>query len=262
MSISRGELLSAIASTLAPLDFVLALWQGGSEAHGYTDEWSDLDLRALVADDRVDDTFAALEAGLIQRYSMRLRYRLPEPTWHGHSQCFYQLAEASPFLAIDFTVMQRQHPDRYLGVERHGAALIVFDKLGLIQDPPFDRTRHLAQMQVRLSEHQQTFALGQIFVLKEIYRGHLPSAIHNYHSLTLEPLVEVLGMLHRPDRYDYGFKYFDRDFPLEVKTQIEALICICSLDDLKTKQQQAADWFDRTLPQVQKAFPEFAKAPI
>ena len=79
MSLSRGELLSAIASTLAPLDFVFALWQGGSEAHGYTDEWSDLDLRALVADDRVDDTFAALEAGLIQRYSMRLRIGYQNP---------------------------------------------------------------------------------------------------------------------------------------------------------------------------------------
>lgn len=34
----RQILLEKIVSTLEPLDFVLGLWQGGWQAHGYTDE--------------------------------------------------------------------------------------------------------------------------------------------------------------------------------------------------------------------------------
>lgn len=252
--ISRADLLGAIASTLEPLDFVLALWQGGSESHGYTDEWSDLDLRVLVEDDRVLDTFDALETGLQQISAIRLRYRLPEPIWHGHSQCFYQLEQTNPFLLIDFTIMQRSTPNRYLGVERHGRAIVSFDKTGEIQDPPFDRVRHIEQMQVRLAQLEVTFPLGQLFVLKEVYRGHLAEGIANYHKLTIKPLVEVLGMLHRPDRYDYEFKYFDRDFPDQVKREITRMMCIRDLEDLRGKHQQAAEWFDRTLISVRQEF--------
>lgn len=40
----RETILQTIIAALQPEDFVLALWQGGSAAHGYTDEWSDLDV--------------------------------------------------------------------------------------------------------------------------------------------------------------------------------------------------------------------------
>lgn len=159
--LDRVALLRAIASILEPLDFVLALWQGGSESHGATDEWSDLDLRVLVADGCQEKTFHALEAGLQQFSSIRLRYRVPEPAWHSIAQCFYQLAKTNPLLLIDFTVMQRSIPDRY----------------------------------------------------------------------------------------DYEFKYFDRDFSSEVKIEITKLMCIRDLKDLQAKQQQA-DWFDRTFAKI------------
>ncbi|MBD2089690.1 hypothetical protein H6F67_07465 [Microcoleus sp. FACHB-1515] len=95
----------------------------------------------------------------------------------------------------------------------------------------------------------QTFSLGQLFVQKELHRGHLAEAIANYHKLTIKPLVELLGMLHRPDRYDYGFKYFDRDFPSEVNSKITEMMCIRDLEDLQAKQQ-ATDWFDRTFTKI------------
>ncbi|MEG5019330.1 MULTISPECIES: nucleotidyltransferase domain-containing protein [unclassified Microcoleus] len=54
----RQIILEKIVSTLQPLDFVLALWQGGSAAHGYTDEWSDLDIAVVV---EVDTPLAKAE---------------------------------------------------------------------------------------------------------------------------------------------------------------------------------------------------------
>lgn len=47
----RQKILETITDAIEPLDFVLDLWQGGSAAHRYTDEWSDLDIVVIVKDD-------------------------------------------------------------------------------------------------------------------------------------------------------------------------------------------------------------------
>lgn len=103
----RQKILNTIINALEPQDFVLALWQGGSAAHGYTDEWSDLDIEVIIKDDYIQKTFDIVEDALKTLSEISFKYRIPEPTWHGHSQTFYQLVEASQFLVIDFAVMKR-----------------------------------------------------------------------------------------------------------------------------------------------------------
>lgn len=91
-------------------------------------------------------------------------------------------------------------------------------------------------------------------VKKEINRGRLVSAISNYHNYTLQPLVELLGMVYRPEQYDFRTKYFYRDFPTEIITHVELLYCVMNLSDLASKQQQAEVLFSETLPRVEKTF--------
>ena len=62
----RQIILEKIVSTLQPLDFVLGLWQGGSAANGYTDEWSDLDIAVVVEDNCVQQTFDIVEKALAE----------------------------------------------------------------------------------------------------------------------------------------------------------------------------------------------------
>ncbi|WP_017316523.1 nucleotidyltransferase domain-containing protein [Mastigocladopsis repens] len=50
----REKVLQTIITALQPQDFVLAFWQGGSAAHGYTDEWSDIDIEVIVEDNFVN----------------------------------------------------------------------------------------------------------------------------------------------------------------------------------------------------------------
>ncbi|MBW4639546.1 MAG: hypothetical protein KME05_15200 [Gloeocapsa sp. UFS-A4-WI-NPMV-4B04] len=128
----REKIIETIVATLEPLDFILALWQGGSAAHGYTDEWSDIDIETIVEDNSVEETFDMVEKSLKTIFEISFKYRVPEPTWHGHSQCFYQLKEASPFLAIDFAVIKRSSPNDFLEVEKHGNPVVAFDKANLV----------------------------------------------------------------------------------------------------------------------------------
>lgn len=247
----RQRILETIIASLEPKDFVLALWQGGSAAHKSTDEWSDIDIQAIVEDECVQETFDILEESLETISEIRFKWRVPEPTWHGHSQCFYQLEEANPFLFIDFAVLKQSYPNHFLELERHGKLVIEFDKANLIVQPYLNRSEHCLKMQERLATLRNTFAFFQIIVKKEINRGYLVSAISNYHTYTLQPLIELLGMVYRPERYDFKTKYFYRDFPTEVIARVEALYCVINLADLAAKQQQAEALFAETLPRVE-----------
>ncbi|MGL5880435.1 MAG: nucleotidyltransferase domain-containing protein, partial [Xenococcaceae cyanobacterium] len=110
----RQQILEAIATTLKPLDFVVAMWQGGSEAHGYTDEWSDLDIVVIVRDEYVEETFESVEKAIVAIAPIEFEWRIPEPTWHGHSQCFWRLQGTNPYLLIDFAVMKLSSSNRFL----------------------------------------------------------------------------------------------------------------------------------------------------
>lgn len=249
----REKILQTIIAALQPQDFVLALWQGGSAAHGYTDEWSDIDIEVIVEDNFVQQTFDIVEAALQTISEISFKYRVPEPTWHGHSQCFYQLAEVSPFLAIDFAVMKRSSRNDFLEVERHGNAAIAFDKANLVLPTNFNRDEHFLKMKQRFEQLKMMFDFWQIFVKKEINRGHLAQGIVNYQSYTLRHLVELLGMIYRPYRYDFmNLKYFYRDFPPEVIARVEPLFCVTDLTDLAKKQQLAEKIFAETLPRVEQ----------
>lgn len=250
----RQIILEKIVSTLQPLDFVLALWQGGSAAHGYTDEWSDLDIAVVVEDDCVEEAFEIVEKALAEIAEIELKYRVPEPAWHGQSQCFWRLKETPPFLLIDFAVFRRSRRNDFLEIERHGKVPIAFDKANLIVPHPVDKSKHLSTMQSRLNDLKIRFNLLQPLVKKEIYREHLVDAIGNYHNWTLLPLVELLGMIYRPHRYDFELKYFSRDFPRPIVDRVTPLFCIANLEDLAVKQQIAEAFFAESLPLAQANF--------
>ncbi|KAB8335223.1 nucleotidyltransferase domain-containing protein [Scytonema tolypothrichoides VB-61278] len=247
----RKKILQTIIAALQPEDFVLAFWQGGSAAHGYTDEWSDIDIEVIVEDNYVQQTFDIVEAALQTISEISFQYRVPSPTWHGHSQCFYQLVGVSPFLAIDFAVMKRSSPNDFLEMERHGQAVIAFDKANLIVPTHLNHQEHFSKMKARFEQLKTMFYFLQIFVKKEINRGHLAQAIVNYQSYTLRNLVELMGMIYRPYRYDFTMKYFNRDFPPEIVARLEPLFCITDLADLANKQQLAEEMFAETLSQIQ-----------
>lgn len=162
------------------------------------------------------------------------------------------MEEANPFLFIDFVVLRQSYPNPFLEIERHGKLVIGFDKANLLVQPSLNRSEHFSKKQERLVALRNTFDFFQIVVKKEINRGYLVSAISNYHSYTLQPLVELLGIMYRSERYDFRTKYFYRDFPTEIIERVEPLYCVMNLADLASKQQQAEVLFAETLPRCEE----------
>jgi hypothetical protein len=241
--LKRQQIIDAVVAELEPLPWAQAAWLGGSDASGRTDDWSDIDLMLVVDDDRKEDAFVALRTALARLSPVAYSWRLPEPTWHGHAQEFLQLRDADPCHFIDVVVLLGSHGDRLLEPERHGEALVLFDRAAIVTPAPFDRAAHAAKMARRLAELRQTFFLFQNLTTKAVRREDVPDAVQCFQAFTIRPLVELLRMRHCPDRYDFGLRYLDRDLPAELGAEIRLLVLPRTLTELEAFRERAETIF-------------------
>lgn len=244
---TRQQLIAALRSALQPLDSCRALWLGGSDATGRTDAISDIDAQAVVEDAAVEAVLAAAEAALLP---VVRRYRVPEPSWHGHSQVFLLLRDCPPELMIDLTVMKRSAPasTRFLEPERHGTPVVLFDKDGLLAPVPLDRAAHAARIRARLAELRDRVPMLAPLALKAVRRGNAPEAAAMYHGIVLRGLVDLLRIIHCPDRFDFGLRYLRADLPADAAALVERLALPGSPEQVEAFTRDAAAAFAELLP--------------
>ncbi|HSQ18083.1 MAG TPA: hypothetical protein VLM83_10320 [Anaerolineales bacterium] len=248
--LTRQEITTALVRGLEPLEFVNAMWEGGSAAFNRLDEWSDIDLQFDVADDKVEETFQAVQAVLERLSPIDLLYRTPALPWPGIFQIFYRLSQAGPYLLIDTAVIQHSAADKLLDEPLHGKAVFYFDKAGVAQQPAFDWAALNERLQKRVEALRKVFDLYQCMVTKESNRRNPLDALMFYNSCTLRPLVEVLRILHTPARHGFGIHYTYVDLPGEVTKRLEDLHFVRDLADIASKRAAAETWFYQTLDQI------------
>lgn len=242
--IKREDILAALVAALEPQDYALAMWEGGAAGFGRVDQWSDADVQVIVKDGTVEQAFDAIEKAMRSLTEIDYRYRLPEPTWHGHSQCFYRFKDASPYLMLDLVFMQQSSTaDRFAQFRTHGQPVICFDKASLIQEEPLDLPAMLEKMRATVESARMRFDLFWILTTKEIQRGNSIEAVSFYHSYVLRPLLEMLRITHCPQRYFYGSRYAHYDLPKAVADRLAGLYFAADLAELQANFEQARAWF-------------------
>jgi len=251
--LTRKQVLEAMTEALEPLDPVLAFWEGGAAGFDRADEWSDIDVQAIVTDCEVEMAFGAMDKAVKKLGGADAKFRLPEPTWHGHSQCFYKLKNASPFLLIDFAVMKEHtEADRFDVWATHGKPKIIFDRKGLLKEKKIRPARHAKAMMMRLDTLKNLFEIFHVMPLKETNRGNHIEALFFYLGQTYRPLVEVLRMKHCPQRYSYATRYVYYDLPPKVVRRLESLTFFPP-EEMEAKVAEAAEWFWATADSISEA---------
>jgi hypothetical protein len=241
--LTRQVIITELQSTLQPLDYVFAMWEGGAAAFDRVDEWSDIDVQFAVADERVEDTWTQIDQALQSLSPFAIRHRVPEPAWHGHSQIFYRLELASPFLMVDVVVIKESNPKKFLEVEIHGQQRVYFDKAKVVQAAPLDAAAVIAGHRRAVVESCTLFELFQPLTLKEINRQNWIEAFAFYQSWTLRPLLRALHALHAPFHTDFHTRYVYYDFPPEVVQRLEPLFFVRDGEDLRRKHAETKQWF-------------------
>ncbi|HNC22846.1 MAG TPA: hypothetical protein PLU52_01470 [Opitutaceae bacterium] len=244
--LDRPTLIATVRQALEPQPWAHALWEGGSAGFGRADQWSDVDLQAEVDDDKVAATFAAVEAALAKVAQVSLVFAVPEPAWHGHSQRFYRFANAEPWLILDFCVIKRGGGYKFNEPDVHGRAPVLFDRSGLFGSHVVktDRAALETRLRGRIEALRVRFAMFQVLVDKETWRGNPIDALHFYQGLTLAPLVELLRIKHDPLRSTWGNRYLHRTLPTPEADRLAKLMYVATPDQVAPKRAEAETWFN------------------
>ncbi len=237
------DMVSAMVEKLKQVDYVDAVWEAGAASFGRVDEWSDIDLYVVCDDDHIEDVISLIEQALADLGKIDLKFRVPEPTWHGNSQVFWRIKEASPFLFVDAAIMKRSSKEKFLQYSIHGKPLVHFDKTGVIKDDPVDIDEYLQEMKKRFDAHKTTFDMFQVLVLKELNRGNAMEALSYYVAYVLRPLVEVLRMKYSPWHYRFFTTYVYYEMPDEIVERLQSLYLVGDVDALKKCREKAEAWF-------------------
>ena len=249
-NVTHDAIVRALTAALQPLPFVDAMWEGGAAAFNRLDEWSDVDLYVVAADDRVADTFRAVEEALTRLSPIHHKY---EPTWppeSGIAQAFYRLERASEYLLVDLAVLKRSTPDKFLEPELHGRAVFAFNKGNAVEALPLDRDAFVRKLLERRDRLGMRIALFGPFVSKELRRGNSLGALEAYQRIILDSLIQVLRMRYHPAHYGFGVRYVPFELPPEVVRKLEALSFVRSSEELPELSRKAVAWFRETLPAV------------
>jgi hypothetical protein len=251
--ITREQILPAVRGALEELPFVEAAWLGGSESFGRNDRYSDLDFGATGDESRWEECFAHVERALERVSPIIHKLVIPMPTWHGHPQRFYQLADTDEFMRVDFIYLLPRLKHIFLEPIRHGKPVVLFDRTNALQLVELDWKAHNGAMRARLGVLRETFALFYVQPKKSALRGDEIEAVNWYFNFVVRPLIEILRMKHCPARYDYGSRYTQIDLPVEVVERLRQLHRINGCADVLAKVETARAWFEEVAAEVAAA---------
>lgn len=249
-TIGREEILSALVKALEPLDHVYAMWEGGAIGYGRMDEWSDLDLYVDAKDERIEEVFSAVESALETVSPIELKYDVPTTPAQGYTQAFYRLKGTSKFLLIDLAVLKHSSEDKFLESEIHGKIYFCFNKNDTVKCLKLDKKKLLGTLGSRVERIEKRFDTFGCFIQKEINRKNWIEALDLYRGLTLDLLVEVLRIQHKPVHHQFKTRYIHYDLPPDIVKRLKELYFVKDEKDLERKCRIAEQWFREAVKEI------------
>jgi hypothetical protein len=248
----KKAVLGQILQDVEPRAEILAAWEGGSAANGTADQYSDIDLCILSE---------APPRQILDQVEIALKDFKVVHTWQPNKSFFGEgllqrvivLQDAPKYFSVDVGVFDIAYPqllEEFLEVERHGRPIIFFDKRGLIKIDHTDSLALFESHQSRVDDLNRGFPIFKTLALKEIERGHAIDALGFYQTGLVRPLIEVLGMIYRPFKSDFGMRYIHKDLPLDKQKLIEELSYVSSFKDLPKKISMAEAAFADAVQKV------------
>src|SRR4030095_5071678 len=139
-------------------------------------------------------------------------WRVDPPGFPEMAQRFYFVEGAPRYFAIDCSIFSGAGLTPLLERERHGTLVAWSDPERLLAPRRADRAALAKRREQRLQQLRGAIPVYSMLVEKELARGHSLEALGFYQTM-LRFLIELLGIRHRPERFDFGWRYVDRQPP-------------------------------------------------
>lgn len=212
---------------------VISVWEGGSQATGFNDAYSDLDLVICVEDDAVESVMKATLDLLSSRFDIDQYARMPEPAWHGFSQMFISFQNAENFLYLDCVVMKASTPDKFLDLDRHGQRHVWFEKRPISSQDRYHGTLDDAFHAL----YEKTTLIDFVMILevqKNMARNRFSEAFNMAYGFVRGPYALLVNHAYRKPQFDFGLRYAYRAYPKEVFERIDQLLKATDCETLNT----------------------------
>jgi len=242
----KNQLIAEMLEVLCAEDEVVAIWEGGSVATGFADEYSDLDLTIVTRNKAGNQIFALLDQLFKKHHGIKRKFRVPEPCWHGMSQCAYLLEDSPSLFYCDLCTVELDNPHKLTESDRHGFARIVYDPQGIFKAglTPAEELERIARRVWQLTTGMD-FVL-QIELQKALSRGIKTDIINCYNGFIMRCLIPLLNLLHRPHKADFGLRYIHRDYPSQVLQQVEEMLDFGSLEGIIDRSKKLIGLYQET----------------
>lgn len=248
MKIEREKIIQAIENRLKNNPLVFAFWLEGADSTNTVDQYSDIDIWLDVKDHEENKIFEEIEKSLLGLGELDFSYKLEHP----HPQIMhkvYHLRNTPKSLLLDVCI--QSHSRNFEFVKNlHDVPKIIFNREG-IKFREFNKSEFKKDLQNRVHHLKNTFK-QQSRVATKIQRGEFLEAIAYYMEWVIKPLVELLRIKHIPRKRDYYFKHISRDLPKKVVEQLENLVKVQSIEDIKKRIPVASTLFEKTLKEIKE----------
>lgn len=240
----KEKLYEQLKTMLFERKDVFAANIGGSKATGFDDAFSDLDLEVICADDAVENVFAAVDELLQHEFGILRSYRLPEPTWHGFSQCFYLIDQMPKHFYIDLAVVKNSLENRLTDTKRHGKAFVWFDKDHYMIEKEDTEEETLARAKQFYKRAVSIDFLMMVEVEKNLDRNQYIEAYTAYYRFIMNQMVIMLNLKHRPYKVDFGMRYAYRDYDEKDYDFLVDALKNQSIEDIKDHYTKAKTYYE------------------
>lgn len=241
----REDILKEILKELRSYPQVNIIAEGGAKAFNRYDELSDIDLMVDAEDGTVGETVKMFENFLDKLAGISSVYSVAEQKEKQHK--FYKLKDTDKFSIIDLFIIERSNPAKEMEKHIHGDLVIHYDKYDFMKDQTYDKESFQKKINEFEKKSKSVFEFFLYQTEKEILRGHYIDALAYYFDLTLKPLIRSLRVKYNPVHYNFELRYLYDEFPKNIVKEIELLLSITDIDDLKRKLKLAEEIYKREI---------------
>jgi hypothetical protein len=246
MGVSRAQVIQVLRGRLAEDPVVFAMWLEGADSPGsHPDEFSDLDVVVDVADGHEAAVQARAEAALATLGPLDLRVDFPVANAKLRHRVLH-VAGSSEFLLVDFVVQSHSRAYRFIRQDTRNQPRVLFDKAGVIGFTDINRDTLARELDARVVELCGLFT-QQARVRKYLARGRFLEALAYYRRYVLDPLIELLRIVHTPLLHDHHLVHASDDLPPRELRELEDLHRVAELSDIPDRLARATVLFERTL---------------
>ena len=247
----RKDFIVKFKNFLESNNSIHCIWEGGSAATGYLDEYSDLDLGVICDDKKVEDNFDKIEKYLQSNYGIKEKFRTPEPSWHGHSQCYYLLENTPEMFYVDILIEKLSAGNRFMESDRHGKSIVWFDHKRLFDPTPTPEAEVLKKGKRFYNLLSDSTWILLLDVKKQILRKNTVDAFVLYYQL-INRMAYLWNLKYRPAKSDFGLRYTHRDFPTETVEWLQDILKVDNLDKMLVKLEIIGKKYNELLSELKE----------